>query len=635
MSPKYAIYVLLIIACILNSVTTKAKRSFTIDYKNNCFLKDGEPFRYISGSLHYFRVPHAFWRDRMMKMKAAGLNALQTYIEWSHHEPEPGTYNFKGDYDLITFLQVASDVGLLIVLRPGPYIDAEREFGGFPYWLLREKVDMKLRTSDQDYLHYVDQWLAVLLPMLTPFLYANGGPIISIQVENEYGSYDACDFAYTTHLRDLYRQYFDNDVVLFTTDGNNEPGLTCGKVDGVLAGVDFGSGTNVTESFHHQRLHQSAGPLLNSEYYPGWLDHWGEPHQTRSTDDVCKTLDDILAVNASVNIYMFHGGTSFGFSNGANLGNTYQPCPTSYDYDAPLSEAGDPTPKYFAMRETIGKYLPLPPGPVPPANPKMALGKYEMNMYSTLWNVVQLSKQVTSTYPLSFEELSHAYGFVFYTTTISFIAHDPAILKVPGLCDRGYVFVDHVFLGILDRSQDIYSLPVMIQPNQNISILVENQGRIAFGSGIYDRKGIIQNVTLDSSVLTNWTMYPITLHGKDLYKYFMSPTVEDAIDYTPHTPSFYLSIFRLPSTPGYPYDTFLKLDGWHKGVAFLNWHNLGRYWPIVGPQVTLYVPSVYFQPYEEWNVVAVFELEHAPCDSSSQCVVEFVDTPIIDGPTPD
>lgn len=623
-----------IIYILVSLHVVKSNRSFTVDYENNCFLKDGKPFRYVSGSMHYFRVPPALWEDRMMKMKAAGLNALQTYIEWSRHEPEPDTYIFEDDYDLISYIQTAAKVGLLVILRPGPFIDAEREMGGLPYWLLKVNPDMKLRTSDKDYLFYVDRWFDILFPKLKPLLYVNGGPIIALQVENEYGSYSACDFKYTTHLRNLYLKHFDQNVVLFTTDGSSSSDLVCGKINGVFATIDFGSGVNVSDAFHNLRLHQSKGPLVNSEYYPGWLDHWSEPHANVNSESVCDTLDQILAMNASVNIYMFHGGTSFGFYNGANMGTVYQPCPTSYDYDAPLSEAGDPTPKYFAMRKVIGKYLPLPSVPVPSPSPKMDLGSFTMNIYSTLWNYLKLNKFYISKYPLSFEEMNHGYGFAVYTTTVTFRTTDPVVLNVPGLRDRGYVYINNTLQGILSRSENIYSLPIMIKPNQNITILVENQGRICFGNDINDRKGIIQNVTLGSSViLTDWTIYPLSFKSKDVMNYLRSSSI-NSDQCNNCVPGFYMSLFKIPDSSGYPYDTFLKLNGWHKGIAFLNEYNLGRYWPIVGPQVTLYAPSTYFQSNNEWNSIALFELEYAPCDDSSSCTISFVKDPILNGTTP-
>ncbi|KFM82626.1 Beta-galactosidase, partial [Stegodyphus mimosarum] len=305
---------ILYILVLLTLCSSVFCRSFTVDYENNCFRKDGKPFRYVSGSIHYFRVPAELWHDRIYKMKMAGLNAIQTYVEWSHHEPEPGVYNFDGSYDLPKFLRTAQDLDMLVILRVGPFIDAERDMGGLPYWLLRIDPKMKFRTYDAKYIKYVDRWFGVLAPIIKPFLYNNGGPIITLQIENEYGSTGLCDAQYKSHLRDFFRKQLKNNVVLFTTDGSASSALTCGKTDEVLSTFDFGTGENVTAKVELLRWHQASGPIINSEFYPGWLDHWGAPHANVNSDSIVKTLTDILAANASVNIYMFHGGTSFGFS---------------------------------------------------------------------------------------------------------------------------------------------------------------------------------------------------------------------------------------------------------------------------------------------------------------------------------
>ncbi|MFT7816128.1 beta-galactosidase isoform X1 [Arapaima gigas] len=337
-------------AALTAKLTLGAPRTFEIDYKNDCFHKDGQPFRYISGSIHYSRIPRIYWKDRLLKMYMAGLNAIQTYVPWNYHEPVPNQYVFSGDRDLEYFLQLASDIGLLVVLRPGPYICAEWDMGGLPAWLLN-KTDIVLRSSDPDYIGAVDKWMGKLLPMIKPFLYQNGGPVITVQVENEYGSYFACDYNYLRHLTRLFRYHLGGEVVLFTTDGASVGYLKCGSLQGLYATVDFGPGGNVTAAFAAQRYAEPNGPLVNSEFYTGWLDHWGEHHSVVPASAVAKSLNEILEVGASVNLYMFIGGTNFGYWNGANT--PYAPQPTSYDYDAPLTEAGDLTDKYFAIRDVI------------------------------------------------------------------------------------------------------------------------------------------------------------------------------------------------------------------------------------------------------------------------------------------
>ncbi|GFS44564.1 beta-galactosidase [Nephila pilipes] len=570
----FKILIFFVFCCIK---TAFSDRSFTVDYENNCFRKDGKPFRYVSGSIHYFRVPSLFWHDRIYKMKMAGLNAIQTYVEWNHHEPEPGVYNFEGDYDLPKFLKTAHDLDMLVILRTGPFIDAERDM-----------------------------------------------------IENEYG-YCGCD-QYKAHLRDLFNTLLKKKVVLFTTDQPFPNNLACGKTYDVLATTDYGAGANVTLNFGRLRYTQADGPLVNSEYYPGYLDHWGHPHSTKTTDSVVKTLTEMLTANASVNFYMFHGGTSFGFTAGSNLGDNFQACPTSYDYDAPLTEAGDPTPKYYAIRETIGKFFPLPPDPVPQPAPKMKLPPITLKKVMSIWDYIdKANNSVFSTVPLSFEKLFHPFGFVLYKVTVPFQPTDPALLTVKNIADRAHIYVNKVLQGVLSRELKIESLPIQILKGQEIEILVENQGRVCAGN-INDQKGIFQNVTLGSQTLFNWTMIPISLEPLFIQK--IESLRSQATDSNSiYVPSFYSGEFTIPNSAPI-YDTFLKLNGWHKGVAFLNKFNLGRYWPIIGPQVTLYAPSILFQKLPATNSITLLELENSPCHNNDTCTVQFVETPIVNGTTP-
>lgn len=620
-----------------------ASKSFTIDYANDQFLKDGEPFRYMSGSIHYFRVEPSEWRDRLRKMRMAGFNALQTYVEWSSHEPEPGFYDFSGILDLETFLKTAQEEDLVVILRLGPFIDAERDMGGLPYWLLNRNPDMKLRTSDPSYLKYVDDWYSnVLLPKVKPLLYENGGPVIMVQVENEYGSYGACDFAYTSHMRDLIRSGLGDNVLLFSTDGSGTGYLKCGKIPGVYSTVDFGSGGDVTKPFGAMRLFEPRGPLVNSEYYPGWLDHWGAPHSTVSTETVAKSLDDMLALNASVNMYMFHGGTSFGLKAGANQGSKYQACPTSYDYDAPLSEAGDPTEKYFAIRDVVKKYLPIPSGTVPPASPKYSYGKVQLAPQGNMFQFKSVLQSVTQKWPLTFEQLMMPNGLVMYETVLPFRIADPAVLSISDVHDRGYVFVDTYFVGIVSREQQLFNLPLSALPNQTITIVVESQGRICFGNGINDFKGLTTNVTVNGYSLSGWKMTPIPLTNitrlsSALRKlHDMTTSLGLSRSELTGTPrggmAIYQGSFNVPNNSSHPQDTFLRLDGWGKGIVWVNNFCLGRYWPEVGPQVTLYVPRGILK--KGANTMLVMELEVSPCSIASQCYVTLQDTHVINGPTP-
>ncbi|CAN7938802.1 unnamed protein product, partial [Ixodes hexagonus] len=609
---------------------TKNKRSFVIDYQNDCFLKDGKPFQIISGSMHYYRTLPELWEDRLTTMKAAGLNTLQTYIEWSSHEPENGQFNFQGQQDIVRFIRTAERLGFLVILRPGPFIDSERDMGGLPYWLLSENNTVRLRSSDKRYIRYVDRYFSKLLPLLKPLLYFNGGPVLMLQVENEYGSYYECDFVYTAHLRDLMRRYLGTNVLLYTTDGNGDGFLKCGKNDGAYSTIDFGSGANVVESFAAQRRHQEHGPLMNSEFYPGWLDNWGKKHSKVDAQDVAKTLRKMLSMNASVNIYVFHGGTSFGYKAGANMiDGVYVPNPTSYDFDAPMDEAGDPTEKFNILRKVISEFVPaLPPGPVPGPKKKMALGPFKMRRVMGIEDLAQADPFISSKFPLSFEQVGHGYGFMFYYTNIPFRPRDPAVLHVPGLRDRGYVYVNNVYTGVLSRMDNVYDILIPIKKGESLIILVENQGRVADANGNNDTKGIISNVTLSGKILTDWRMRPIT--PNDIPRFEDIDSNIGVQRQSNKGLGFYIADFPAPTHD--VLDTFLQVDGWKKGVAFLNRFNLGRYWPVMGPQMTLYVPSVVFQ---EKNRLVLMELEHAPCGELDNCSVEFVKTPVINGTVPD
>ena len=334
------------------------------------FRLDGEPFRIISGGLHYFRVHPGHWRDRLRKARLLGLNTVDTYVPWNLHQPRPDTFRWDGGLDLTAFLDLARDEGLHVLLRPGPYICAEWEGGGLPSWLLAEP-DARLRSADPRYLAAVDGYLDALLPRVLPYLGTRGGPVLAVQAENEFGAYgDASgkDAPYLAHLVDALRER-GVDVPLFTCDQPADLGR--GGVPGLLGMVNFGAGT--TRNLAELRTRQPEGPLMCAEFWNGWFDRWGGLHVTRGADDAAAELDTMLSAGASVNLYMFHGGTNFGFTNGANDKHTYRPTVTSYDYDAPLDEAGDPTPKFAAFREVIARHAPVPDAPLPEPSKKLNL----------------------------------------------------------------------------------------------------------------------------------------------------------------------------------------------------------------------------------------------------------------------
>ncbi|KFV81946.1 Beta-galactosidase, partial [Struthio camelus australis] len=529
------------------------------------------------------------------------------YIPWNYHEPLPGVYDFAGDRDVEAFLDLTADLGLLVILRPGPYICAE--------WEMAE-----LLSVPPDYLAAVDSWLHVLLPKMKPRLYQHGGNIISVQVENEYGSYYACDYNYLRHLLGTFRALLGDDVLLFTTDGTKADELRCGTLQGLYATVDFGPGSNITEAFAAQRLVQPKGPLVNSEYYTGWLDYWGEAHASTSSARVAQGLADMLQLGASVNMqvapwlatgYMFQGGTNFAYWSGADFKEQYKPVTTSYDYDAPLSEAGDPTEKLFAIRTVISKFQALPVGPMPPATPKYAYGRVALRKYASLLDVLDVlcpSGPIQSLFPLTFEAIKQAHGFVVYRTHLPRDIPDPATLSAPphSVCDRGYVMLQKEYRGTLERDGQT-ALQVTGREGATLDVLLENMGRINFGANISDFKGLLGNLSLDSSPLSNWLIYPLA--------------IDTAVQQGwPHTapkkpssgaragPAFYTGTFE---TPGIAWDTFVKFPGWSKGQLWINGFNLGRYWPRRGPQQTLFVPSSVLHTGSP-NNITVLELEGAP-----------------------
>ncbi|XP_019301437.1 beta-galactosidase-1-like protein isoform X3 [Panthera pardus] len=572
-------------------------RSFIVDRENDRFLLDGAPFRFVSGSLHYFRVPRVLWADRLLKMRMSGLNAVQFYVPWNYHEPEPGVYNFNGSRDLTAFLNEASIADLLVILRPGPYICAEWEMGGLPAWLL-QKPEIQLRTSDPDFLAAVDSWFKVLLPKLYPWLYHNGGNIISIQVENEYGSYKACDFTYMRHLAGLFRALLGDRILLFTTDGPE--GLKCGSLQGLYTTVDFGPADNMTEIFALLRKYEPHGPLVNSEYYTGWLDYWGQNHSTRSISAVTKGLEAMLKLGASVNMYMFHGGTNFGYWNGADEKGRFLPITTSYDYDAPISEAGDPTPKLFALRNVISKdgYL------------------------LSFLDILCPHGPIRSILPMTFEAVKQDHGFMLYRTYLTHTVSEPTQLWVPnnGVHDRAYVMVDGVFQGVLERNMK-HQLFLIGKMGAKLDILLENMGRLSFGSNSSDFKGLLEPPVLGQTALTQWLMFPLKV-DKLVKWWFPLPLLRSSHLQAPSGPTFYSTTFSILGEGG---DTFLFLPGWTKGQVWINGFNLGRYWTRQGPQQTLYVPRPLLFSRGALNKITLLELENVPPEPQ----IQFLDRPIL------
>lgn len=578
--------------------------------KDQQFLLDGKPFQIVSGAIHYFRVVPEYWEDRLLKLQACGFNTVETYVPWNMHEPQENVFNFEGIANLESFVELAGKLGLHVIVRPSPYICAEWEFGGLPAWLLQYSY-MKLRCMDAVYLQKVDRYYDELIPRLVPLLSTNGGPIVAMQIENEYGSYGN-DTEYLMYLRDgLLKRGVD--VLLFTSDGPEDGMLQGGTVPGTLATVNFGS--RPEDAFEKFREYRADEPLMCMEYWNGWFDHWLKPHHKRDAGDVADVFDRMLRAGASVNFYMFHGGTNFGFYNGANYGEKYEATITSYDYDSPLSECGDETEKYRAVRSVIARYLGKDEKDFPafPASaPKKSYGTVQLTEKADLFDALtQLSKPVKRTSPEPMEMVGQSYGFIVYSTHVSG-PRTGQKLHLQEVHDRAQIFLDGVYQGTVERWEP-RPLEVNISAQgAKLDIVVENMGRVNYGPKLKDYKGITEGVRLNNQFLFDWTIHPLPLDNIDAIPFERSQVEEEqAVE----RPCFYRGVFNVEETG----DTFLRLDGWSKGVVWINGFNLGRYWE-KGPQRTLYVPAPLLRVGS--NEVTVFELH-----GREKPIIELTDTP--------
>ncbi len=581
----------------------------TLTISGNQFMRNGKPHRILSGAIHYFRVVPEYWRDRLEKMRAFGLNTIETYVAWNLHEPQPGQFRFDGMLDIVQFIKTAADLGLDVIVRPGPYICSEWDFGGLPPWLLKDP-QMQVRCAYPPYLAAIDRFFDALMPRLVPLLSSHGGPVVAMQVENEYGSYGQ-DQAYLQHLRDGMRNR-GVDVLLLTSDGPRDGCLQGGTLPDVLSTVNFAF--NAPAAFAKLREYRPTGPLMVTEFWSGWFDHWGEQHHisedgSNSFDRSVQTLDEILSAGASVNFYMFHGGTNFGFMNGANLETSgYRADITSYDYAAPLDEAGDPSPRFAAYRDILKKYVPLPPEPNIQPSAKRAFGPVKMTEAAGIFeSLEQLGQKQISLTPPAMEMLDQNHGFILYRTHISG-PRPEAIFHARELHDRAQLFLNGQFHATLERETGSEFVSFAIPAGGlRVDLLVENMGRVNFGPGLLDRKGILGGITFAEQFQYGWEVYPLPLD--DLSRLKFSPLPAPVQD----QPTFYRATFDLTE----PADTFLALPGWTKGVVWINGFNLGRYWDR-GPQKTLYVPAPLLKT--GTNQLIILELH-----GTARPVVEFRD----------
>ncbi|WP_369174562.1 beta-galactosidase [Streptomyces sp. R28] len=565
------------------------------------FLLHGEPLRIISGAMHYFRIHPDLWADRLRKARLMGLNSVETYVPWNLHQPDPdGPLVLDGFLDLPRYLRLARDEGLHVLLRPGPFICAEWDDGGLPAWLIADH-DIRLRTSDPRFTGAIDRYLDALLPPLLPHMAAAGGPVIAVQVENEYGAYGD-DSAYLKHLEQAFRSRGVEEL-LFTCDQADPEHLAAGSLPGVLATATFGS--RVDQNLAELRGHQPEGPLMCAEFWIGWFDHWGGPHHVRNAADAAADLDRLLSAGASVNIYMFHGGTNFGFTNGANHKHAYEPTVTSYDYDAALTECGDPGPKYHAFREVIARHAHVPDEPAPAPARKLPPVTVELDRRSPLLPLAStLAEPVRTDDPVTMNDLGVQTGYALYRTTFE-VAGDGLLHFAGGVGDRAQVFVDGAPVGVLERERHDETLPVRVpRPGATLEVLVENMGGVNYGPRIGAPKGLLGPVAFNGTPLHGWDCHPLPLDDLDAVP-FEPPATPTAAE-----PAFHHGTFEVET----PADTFLALPGWTKGQAWINGFHLGRYWNR-GPQHTLYVPAPVLRP--GTNDLVVLEL-HATTATRAQ-----------------
>ncbi|MDP9735093.1 glycoside hydrolase family 35 protein [Curtobacterium sp. 260] len=578
------------------------------------FLLDGEPHRVLSGAIHYFRVHPDLWQDRIRKAKLMGLNTIETYVAWNAHAPRPGVFDLTGGLDLGRFLDLVAAEGMHAIVRPGPYICAEWSNGGLPYWLFADGT-VGVRRNEPGFLAAVQEYLEHLAPVLVPRQIDQGGPIVLVQVENEYGAYGS-DASYLRALEEMHRA-IGLTVPFTSVDQPMDSMLEDGSLPSLHKTGSFGSRS--TERLARLRQAQPTGPLMCSEFWDGWFDSWGEHHHTTPASASASDLDDLLAAGGSVNIYMFHGGSNFGFTNGANDKGVYRPIATSYDYDAPLDEAGRPTAKFHAFRAVIERYAPVPP--LPESMREGGSGRLEsydrssgrearvapatdlavrLDRVASLRSLLPtLADWSTHDEPPTFDALGAASGFVLYRTEVDL--PDGGVLTVgTEVRDRAVVSVDGVVVGVLEREH--HDRAIALPPvTGTLELLVEDQGRVDYGPRIGEPKGLIGGVAVDGVPLARWSAAPLALDP-------IAPAAIDQLAALAPTdgdvlagPVLAAGSFDLRSTE----DRYLSLDGFRKGVAWVNGFCLGRYWSR-GPQQTLAVPGPVLRAGR--NEVVVFEL---------------------------
>lgn len=617
-------YLLLLLAIL--PLGTFAQKKISFEIKDGDFYLNGKATPIYSGEMHYSRIPHEYWRHRLQMMKGMGLNTVATYVFWNWHETEPGKWDFEGDKNLAEYIKIAGEEDMMVILRPGPYVCAEWEFGGYPWWL-QNIEGMEIRRDNEHFLKYTRLYIERLFKEVGHLQCTNGGPIIMIQCENEFGSYvsqrkDIPLEEHRAYNAKIKQQLADAgfNVPLFTSDGSwlFEGGSTPGA-------LPTANGENNIENLKKvvNEYHDGKGPYMVAEFYPGWLSHWAEPFPQISASRIAKQTEEYIKNNVSFNFYMVHGGTNFAFTAGANYDKRrdIQPDLTSYDYDAPISEAGWVTAKYDSIRNVMKKYVKNIPD-APAAIPVIEIPSIKLDKVADVLGYTSRIRPISNEEPLTFEQMNQGYGYVLYSR--HFNQPISGTLAIPGLRDYAVIYIDGEKVGELNRNTQTYEMEIEVPFNATLQILVENMGRINYGSEIvHNTKGIISPITIAGQPISgNWEMYQLPMSEVPDFTKLGNNNVfkngSSQANRLKDCPVLYEGTFTLDETG----DTFIDMEAWGKGIIFINGHNIGRYWK-VGPQQTLYIPGVWLKKGE--NKIVIFEqLNETPMTE-----VKTVKTPIL------
>lgn len=560
-------------------------QTFTVSGQH--FLMDGKPYQIISGEMHYPRIPRPYWRNRLREARAMGLNTITTYVFWNLHEPQPGRFDFSGQKDVAEFIREAQAEGLNVILRPGPYVCAEWELGGYPSWLLKDRT-MQLRSENPTYLAAVHKWFARLGQEMKPLLLKNGGPIIAVQVENEYGAFGD-DAHYLEDAKQELIQSGMGDTILYTA--NPPQFIRKGSLPELPTVVNFGTG-DAKKSFAVLAQLRPDSPPMSGEFWAGWFDKWGEDHHATDGQKEAEEFRWMLDQGYSVNLYMFDGGTTFGWMNGADshTGSDYHPDTTSYDYDAPIDESGAPRYKFDLFRKAILEHTQSALPSLPPKVPLASFPISSETLSASLWHNLPTPK--LSMTPLTFEDMDQSYGYVLYRTSLN--NGSGGTLTLEGLHDYAQVYIDQHLIGTIDRRIDQTTLELpRVTHSATLDILVENTGRVNYSYAILtERKGLTGAVTLDGKLLQDWQNFSLPMSDLSSLHFQKEPC---------DGPCFFKSSIQVDK----PADTYVDTRSLYKGQLWLGDHNLGRFWSI-GPQYTLYAPGCWLHP--GTNSITVFEL---------------------------